>query len=280
MIKKSLLAISLLFNSPVLFFNKLIFKIKSFFPIPSYPVRKRINGINFEFDFTYDPAIRYMYLEIYEMPVVKIMKKILRKGDAFIDVGANIGYLSAIGAGLVGITGQVHSFEPVPKYFQKLEKLSELNPNYKIKANNYALGEKEDVAQINLTNFANIGHNTMVPGFMKPELRKESISIPVKRLDNYIKEQNLANITLIKIDVEGFEFPVLKGLKNCLINSEFRPVIVCEINPEVCSLMNYHLTDLFDYMKDFGYSSFDMNNQRINWSDIKELPNILFIPYK
>ena len=55
---------------------------------------------------------------------------------------------------------------------------------------------------------------------------KEVQTVPIRRLDNYIKEKKLVNIKLIKIDTEGFEFPVLKGLCNyfesCSDRAEFR----------------------------------------------------------
>lgn len=81
---------------------------------------------------------------------------------------------------------------------------------------------------------------------------------------------------MIKIDVEGFEFPVLKGVSDFLRNAHHRPAILCEIGTEVCKLLGYQLKDLFDYMKEFGYMSFDLNNKRLEWSDIKGLCNILF----
>ena len=62
-----------------------------------------------------------MYYGSYAVPIVETMKRTLRPGDTFLDVGANIGYLSAIAAGLVGVTGQVHCFEPVPDYFRESE---------------------------------------------------------------------------------------------------------------------------------------------------------------
>lgn len=269
--------ILLLKNYPILFFRRLILEIRSLLPFPNQLVRKRIRGICFEFDFTCGPVIRDMFLGKYEMLEVAVMEKILKKGDTFIDVGANIGYLSAIGAGLVGKTGEVHSFEPVQEYFQRLRKMAMMNPDYKIITNQCALGEIESTAQINIAGLSNIGWNTMVTGFMKPETRKESIEVPVRRLDNYIKEHNLNNITLIKIDVEGFEFAVLKGLYNFFIRTPHRPSILCEVSPEVCSLMGYQLKDLFDYMEEFGYIAFDLNKKRLNWREIKELSEVLFI---
>jgi FkbM family methyltransferase len=273
-------ALRLLKNYPQLLLKRLMYEVRFRLPLPKQPVQKRIYGIMFEFDFSYDSRIHHMYSGIFEMREVEIIKKMLYPGDTFIDVGANIGYLSVIGAGRVGKNGQVHSFEPVPEYYQRLKKMALMNPDYKIIINQWALGETEGVAQIDITGHDNIGFNTLVPGFMKPEDRKQSVNVPVRRLDKYIQEHKLNNIALIKIDTEGFEFEVLKGLKDCLINPQFRPAILCEITPQVYSLMGYQLKDLFDYMKGFGYSCFDMENKRIIWSDIKELNNVLFKPEK
>ncbi|MBI5779212.1 MAG: FkbM family methyltransferase [Planctomycetes bacterium] len=278
MMNKIIKAAALLKNNPDLFLKRLAAEIRGFRALPNHPIQKRINGIMFEFDFTYDPAIRDMFLNKYEIPTLAAMKKILKPGATFIDVGANIGYLSAIGAGLVGKTGSVHGFEPVPEHFQKAHKMAAMNPDYKITVQPLALGEKEGLAQIDITSKANIGWNTMVPGFMKPETKKRTIDISVRRLDGYIREYNLENITLIKIDVEGFEFPVLKGMRGFLDNPLNRPAILCEIGLDACELLGYQLKELFDYMKGFGYIPFDMNNKRIEWPDIKELSNILFIP--
>ena len=63
------------------------------------------------------------------------MEKYLSYGDTFIDIGANIGYLSMIGANIVGKDGAVHAFEPVPHYFKILEKLAKMNSGYKIIVN-------------------------------------------------------------------------------------------------------------------------------------------------
>lgn len=272
-------AIALLQNRPDLFLRRLRSEISGFGTLPGHPVRRKINGISFEFDFSYATVIEDMFHNKYEILTIAAMEKTLHSGDTFIDVGSNIGYISAIGAGLVGKTGEVHSFEPVPEYFKKTKKMTEMNPDYKIIANQFALGEKEEMTQIDIFGNGNIGWNTMVPGFMKPETRKQAINVSVRRLDNYIKEHNLKNITFIKIDVEGFEFSVLKGLKDFLTETKQKPTILCENNPRVCPLLGYNLKELFDYMKGFGYMSYNyLNYKRLEWSDMKEIGNILLIP--
>jgi len=208
--------------------------------------------------------IRHMYCHVYEYRLVKEMQRTIRRGDTFIDVGANIGYLTSIGAGLVGPTGQVHSFEPVPEYFKILKKVKELNPSHQIFVNNAALGEKEGEAHIDVTSLHNIGWNTMVPRFMEPSTIKMSYPIKVIRLDDYIADMNLDNISLIKIDVEGFEFPVLKGLRDYL--QEKRPLLIIEVVPEAYPLLGSSMLQLSEYMAEFGYKSAPLDDLLSVWA--------------
>jgi len=168
-------------EKPLFYFKEFLNIYKSFLisVISKYSaisiINRKINGINFIFDFRLDPQILNMYLGIYQPQIIKVLLKYLKKGDVFIDVGANIGYLSAVGAGLVGKEGEVHSFEPVSVYFDKLSKMVKLNENYKIYLNNVALGDKSSISKINITNLDNIGWNTMVPGMMRPQTIKKKI---------------------------------------------------------------------------------------------------------
>ena len=148
--------IALMINNPALFFRKFGAKVNSIRRLPRKPVQKRINGVLFEFDLNYDRWIKDMYHGNYEVESVELMKRILGKGDTFIDVGANIGYLTAIGAGLVGKGGQVYCFEPVPRYFQKLSQTAALNPDYSIMANQCSLGEEEGTVELDIQKLVNI----------------------------------------------------------------------------------------------------------------------------
>lgn len=107
---------------------------------PRVRLRKRLGGIMFEVDLEPDPTGIMMYLGLYEPVTVRTMRRFLTAGDTFIDVGANVGYLSALGAAMVGPGGQVHCFEPVPRYFARLRRLAELNPGYVIVPTWAALG--------------------------------------------------------------------------------------------------------------------------------------------
>jgi len=95
-ISRALRAVTLLMSNPPLFWRR----------IKSHILRARsgimqINGINFNIDLKLDFAMRHMYFGLYQFEITDLMKRFLGNGDTFIDVGANIGYISAFGLGFV-----------------------------------------------------------------------------------------------------------------------------------------------------------------------------------
>lgn len=273
MIKKYLRLIKIIFwvliSDPKIFFKRIFLALKStFLPVPTPPFFKKINGVLFKFDFKdYSSLEKIAYYGMYEMGVVKMLKTFLRNGDTFIDVGANIGYITAIGAGLVGKKGWIYSFEPVPEYFSKLRNLAELNSEYNIVVNQFALSDRTGQEKIYLSNYSNIGSNTILSGLIDKEKIRDTILIQTRRLDEYIEKENIKNIKVIKIDTEGFEYPVLLGLENffnkyCLNKLLTPPLIICEICPPAYNLLGYKLEDLFKYLERFNYFPFSILNSK------------------
>jgi len=255
--------------NPTFLFKRIYLELKYIIsPTPKHPVSKKINGISFEFDFNLIPGAKRMYVGAYQPIITEILKKYLKSGDTFIDVGANIGFFTAIGAGLVGKQGQVHSFEPAPEHFYKLKNLAKNNSQYNIVANNFALGDEEKISKIY--------GDTFIPALLGGNKNYTTTEVPIRRLDKYIKEKGLNNIKIIKIDVEGFEFPVLKGLEGyfleCSKNNSC-PAIVCEIMPGI----GYKPKDFFDYMRGFSYYPFEvLNSDKRMTTEPKRLDDVLF----
>ena len=246
---------------------------------PNFKLNKIIrktNGVYYSFNFKFAPRFRRMYLGLNSNPVIHVMLRHIIKGSVFIDVGANVGYLSAIGAGCVGKEGQVHSFEPVPLYFEKLKEMTLLNKQYQIFINNFALGDENGTASIDINNEI-IGANTMVSGLLKKESIKETLKIDVKRLDNYIIENNIQNISLIKIDVEGFEYFLLKGLTKFFEkNIESLPPIIMEITPFAYPLLGHKLEDIDNLLKKYNYVSFNSEGtSKLDLKTLNKLTNVL-----
>lgn len=219
-----------------------------------------------------------LYFGVHQINVIRVLHKYVKKGDIFIDFGANIGFISAIGANLVGNKGEVHSFEPVPIYFKFLSKMTKLNKRYKIVANNYALGENVGNAEINIPNIHNIGHNSMVPGLIEHDKIKEAIKVKVIRIDDYIFRNKIENVSFIKIDVEGFEYPLLKGLAKFFDNQMINlPRILVEVNPSAYPLLGLQLKNLNHLMSKYSYKAYTIYQERpINLKNLINTRAILF----
>lgn len=270
-------AATLLAKNPGLFCRVMLSKINSTRPMPPLPARRRINNIEFEYDLNDYRGTAPMYFGSYAPLVIAAMKRYLRRGDVFLDVGANIGYLTAVAAGFVGVQGQVHAFEPVPAYFERLERLAELNPRHTIIANSCGAGESSGLCTIYVTREP--GQNTMVAAYKKAPEIDSTLDVPVIRLDTYIAARRIARVALIKIDAEGFELPILQGLQGYLATTTHRPAIICEIAPRAYPLMGKKLADLKQYMGKFNYSAYDLIDGAtpVDVCAMKHVEDVLFL---
>lgn len=242
-----------------------------------------LNGVKFPIDFDklgHNIYTKQMYFGYYQIALVEAMKKFLKPGDTFIDVGANVGYLTAVGASLVGTEGQVHSFEPVPKYFHILEKIALMNPEYMIVVNNYALGDETGVTRIDYTDYMHSGGSTLVPGFLEFHgvAKEGSTEVALMKLDDYIHAAGLSEVSLIKIDVEGFELPVLRGLQGYFESTSCRPIVICEITPSAYPMLGYRRSELLQYLENYGYRAYDIMNTRlrVDINKFKEGTDVIF----
>lgn len=134
------------------------------------------------------------------------LRRYLRPADIFVDVGANIGYLTITGAKAVGPAGKVMSFEPHPRTFRYLENNVALNRLSNVALRNLAVGNARGYVDF-LECDGDDSQNCVAHG-------KGAIAIPMIPLDEAIIPR--APIALLKIDVEGYEKFVLEGARGVL----------------------------------------------------------------
>lgn len=271
-------AINVISENPFLFVQGLWGRIKVHRYLPIKNNQICINGIYIDYHKEYHLYYQWLYYCRYDTAVRAVMKKFLYDGATFIDVGANIGHLSAIGMGLVGKAGQVHSFEPVPRYYELLKELIAANPDHQLIVNQCAVGEAngKDVISVSKTN---IGLNSIIPDIVDNGDEQEHVDISIIKLADYIKENGLDKIDLIKIDAEGYDFFVLRGLASFFSASNQRPPIICEIMQEAFLLLGITIDEISQFMHQFGYRSYSLLNTKreIQLGEFTENGNILFL---
>ena len=276
-------ALGLLRRDPEMFLRRCA---EHILPMPRRRLRIHLRGVIFDCNlpeaFRTSGMARSMFFRTFAADIVTTMARFLQPGDTFIDVGANVGYLSAVGMSLVGHSGEAHSFEPVPEYYERLCKLPAENPNFKMFCNNLAVSDVMGSSAIAISSH-NPGWNTMVPSFMRQADAKGVAQCMTIRMDSYIDQHvPMKKVKLIKIDTEGFEFPVLRGMRRCFESGD-RPVIICEVAPEAYQLLGSSLTDLGSYMREFGYVACDIRTPKGGFaetdiSQIHSTTDLLWLP--
>jgi FkbM family methyltransferase len=241
---------------------------------------RMLNG-KVRFECKYEPFLdkgdfKAILTDSYDIILCEFLKRKLADGDIFLDVGANIGYISAVAASYVGVAGEVHGFEPLKECFARTQVLAELNPDYSLIFNNCALGNEEGNMSISYNPHGDSRNATLIPD----DEAIRTVQVPVRRLDNYISTniRDPRRIKIIKIDVEGFELPVLLGLERFLATADNRPLIICEIKPWVLPKIGYTLMDFENYMKGNGYQAYDLlyEQRKVEVSTLQDIEVVLF----
>jgi FkbM family methyltransferase len=157
----------------------------------------------------------------WERNIINVMHALLRPGDAFFDVGANIGYHTLLAAGRGAF---VHAFEPHPRLATNAKANIKMNGLEKMVVfKECAIGRSVETASLFLAESPN---EDVKHSMIQENSGQKSIKVPVITLDGYFRDANCKAPALIKIDVEGFEARVLDGARGLI--SEFRPAIIIE----------------------------------------------------
>ena len=153
---------------------------------------------------------KYIYLYgVYEPFMLDLFKEHIHPGMTVVDIGANIGQHSMYAGTLVGKHGSVYSFEPIPFLYKQLHDSIKSNHFESIiHAKNIALGEKESYEELHVS--TNVGGSSLV----NHDDTLETITVHLKNGDGELL--SLTRVDVIKIDVEGYEYEVLAGIKQTL----------------------------------------------------------------
>jgi len=171
----------------------------------------------------------------------------LQPGDVVWDVGASYGIYSLfVGKKFSSI--KVYAFEPEQKTFKLLKKNLDLNGIDNVIPINYALGDIDGAAILHTSSSANIGTHSLVQRSDYPVLEK-GVSVEIRRGDTIVTTGKVDFPTIVKIDVEGSEFIVLKGIEEILSNPKLRLVQI-EIHPKIFPLFGSTTEDIYRLMNE------------------------------
>jgi FkbM family methyltransferase len=234
-----------------------------------YDAELTVNDIPFSFAVT-SPLARNWYAreqKIYSHEVAALAG-VCRKGGTVFECGGHHGRDCVLLAKMVGDEGRVVSFEPHPENIHVLRRNIELNRLTNTTAVHAAVGSREGKLFIRARSNAKVANSG------------RGIEVPVVTIDDWAESQGIWP-DLIKIDVEGYEFEVLRGATKAL---ERIPALSVEIH---CDIVGEFGSSPHDIWKLVDISKYDVFIQRHDGVAIRPLnepirlegrPHLLFVP--
>lgn len=211
-----------------------------------------------------------------------LVKNWVREGGLLLDIGANAGQISLNAAHRAHIMRlqdfQCFAFEPNPYAVQVFRNNLELNEDLQkhITMIPKAVGAHGGFADL----YFNPGHSGCGSLEIGDEFNSEIVKIPVCTVDDFISEQGLSHIDLMKIDVEGFEKSVLQGAEQTL--KKHRPALIIEINRKMLQRHGSAPESLYEILRNLEYQLFMIVDESIllpksSWQEEQELFDIIAI---
>ena len=186
---------------------------------------------------------------VWDPLLTRFIESTLRPGDVFIDVGAHVGYFTLLASRRVGTTGRVLSIEPNPSTLDQLQQNIERSRLPNVQVEHTACGESREVVRLYLHTATN---SSMASLSTANATGGGAVDVPCTTLDQLCRERGLARVNVVKIDVEGAELSVLRGMKEIMRDS--RPIIVIELEPQLLEGFGTPLDSVLNLLGECDYS--------------------------
>lgn len=195
-----------------------------------------------------------VFIGTYEQPTQEILASSIREGNVCIDVGANEGYFTCLMAKLVGKTGTIFAIEPqfrlLPIIFRNLNE----NSCFNAIVFNFCLShEPSEQLFINLWPEVNTGASSLARYYRWGSSVQETYAFS---LDYLLENKNIEAVDFIKIDVEGYEYEVVCGMRNSLAKGKIKTVAL-DYHKIILESRGINPLDIHQAFSQAGYISND-----------------------
>ncbi|MCS7287387.1 MAG: FkbM family methyltransferase [Anaerolineae bacterium] len=213
-------------------------------------------------------------LGLYEAPLARFFIRSLRPDAWVLDIGAYIGQYTLLAA-KYALYGQVIAFEPHPESFARLQAHVARNHLSNVLAFQEAVGEGKGMLPLVLSGQAS--DSALCPQSQAGMRSADAIEVKVTSLDEFVQEQGLPRVDLVKIDVEGAEGKVLRGAERIL--KEFCPLLIVEIDRSREAVWGDCPESIVAMLEKYGYALYILKGWHIRpFSRPVDYANLIAIP--
>lgn len=212
----------------------------------------------------------------FEYPSPQIISSWCNKASIFFDIGSNFGFYSYYVLSSHP-TQKVYSFEPHPVMYKQQLETKKRNNLSSFQPNNIGIGDLKGTLKLNISSHDS-SYSTFGP---HSELKdKHEVQAEIISFDEWLQNNGLQFPDrpewIAKIDVEGFEPKVIRGMHKALQAQAFYGLCV-EINDYTLGFCGEKKADLFDLLTQYGYRPFDEQMQPASPLPHYELRNVFFL---
>lgn len=177
-----------------------------------------------------------------------LVSRLLKSGDCVIDVGANVGYFSAVCARQVGSTGRVHAIEASPMLAKRLREFTDEVKDGPIRIHHAAVWSTPGTVSFKVS--ANSGWSSLRENATFETAYQ--IDVPAITLDEFVRRERVEQVKLLKLDIEGAEIDALLGTSD-LLRSGMLDYVLLEAEPNRLTAFGHTGEELAVLLQDHGY---------------------------
>lgn len=201
---------------------------------------------------------RRVHLDGYsDRELAAFLDRCIQPGMTFFDVGSHFGQFTLMAAKRAGAAGRAYAFEATRETYQQLTTNVALNGFKNVTATHAAIFDKPGELEMNVcvTGAGEFNSLTTPSGKVGETVREKVKAIT---LDDFIREQKIGRVDVMKLDVEGAELGVLRGAR-AFLGAPDAPPVFCEFNEICCAGMGYDCSTLRAEFESLGYRLYRFN---------------------
>jgi FkbM family methyltransferase len=207
-------------------------------------------------------------LGVWEEDTSAFISRNVGVGQRVLDIGANVGLHTCRLAFLIGESGSVMAFEPNELVRERLQRNLRLNGLRNVSVLSFGLSDAPGTAHLYVNDASSANKNATLVA--DPRNASSSLAtVELRTLDDvWRKEASRRSTHFIKIDIEGYEFAVLRSGAELL--KECRPLILAEFSAYYSGLLGYSWRELCTWMEQHGYDVFTLDGTPLSADAIFE----------
>lgn len=186
----------------------------------------------------------------YEPGMARILRKHLFEGSTFVDLGANEGYFTVLGAACCGSAGTVLAIEPQMRLLDIIAENLRLNNIQGVRIANVAVTDHSGTAVLHLASDTNSGSSGL---HRVTKYKVPTQDVKATTLSQLLSEERIQTVDLLKVDIEGFEYEALLGSKDLFKQQRVR-ALALELHPWILRARGKDIDDITSMLRICGYS--------------------------